>query len=86
MQPITALHMSQIPRIVNFTEKEEQVIDALVATGSYERAAERLRMQVGSLRAIMFRIRRRYDRAKTFVDECERKQRMLPRKKRYVTG
>lgn len=76
----------RISRTVPFTEREQKILDALVETKTYKGAAEKMGMSTGSLRTTLFKIRRRYNNAREFVEACEKVQGYLPRQKRYVTG
>jgi hypothetical protein len=71
------------------TEKEMEIMKALADLGSYEKTAEATRLAPGTIRAITFRIRLKYDKALEIVTTVRKYQQQLSkksRKKRYFTG
>lgn len=76
-----------------FTEKEEQVLKALVEKGSYRKASDYLKTQgilisEGSMRQMTLRIRNRYRNADGFAVACrgyqERLSKNFGRKHRFI--
>ena len=76
----------KMTRTKDFTEKEQRVIDYLIQEQSYRGVAVKMNVKTSAIRAIMFRIRQRYEHARAFALKCEELQSKLPRKKRYITG
>jgi FixJ family two-component response regulator len=73
----------RIGRTKDLTERERQVMESLIKHKNYKDAAKELFTSEASLRNVTYRIRHRVFRARDFVEQIERKQNMLPRKKRY---
>jgi len=77
---------TKLTRTVPLTDLEIRSVEAIIQTGSYSEAAKLIHVKVVNLRKTTMRIRSRYDAARLFVEDVERYQRQLPRKKRYLTG
>jgi hypothetical protein len=76
----------KIHHFIPFTDREMKIINALITYKDYDHASRAIGMKASSLRAVMFRIRQRYDHAREFIRVCEEYQNKLPRKKHYITG
>jgi DNA-binding NarL/FixJ family response regulator len=75
-----------ISKFKHFTDWQFKVMNALIEGKSYSRASELLNCKEGTLRAITFSFRSKYNNWKSGCKALEEKQRLLPRGKRYFTG
>lgn len=83
-----------VPKVRYLTEREIEIMDAIIEKGDYQKASQHLTSQgkaasVNLMRQTTLRIRQRYDNSKMFIELVERYQQALSRKdrkRRYFTG
>ncbi len=78
-----------VSRTRHLTEQDERILEAIIETGSYAKAATKLSMNPNTVRAVVFRIRNRYSRAFNFCEKVRGYQARLSkvaRSKRYFVG
>lgn len=68
-------------RKFGFTDRELQILKALAMYRSINSASKVVRVSPGTIRTTLYRIRRRYDNARSFIDSYHRWKKEMPLRK-----
>jgi len=68
-------------RKIGFSERERQILEALMMYHSVRSAARVLHIKEATIRSTVFRIRIRYDRAALYIEEYHKYKKEMPLRK-----
>jgi len=77
----TPIHKPKFQRKIGFSDRERQILEALMMYRSVHSAARVLHLKETTIRTTLYRIRSRYDRAAAYLDEYSKYKKEMPLRK-----
>jgi DNA-binding NarL/FixJ family response regulator len=75
------IHKPKFQRKIGFSDRERQILEALMMYRSVRAAARVLHLKETTIRTTIFRIRHRYDRAALYIEEYHKYKKEMPLRK-----
>jgi hypothetical protein len=77
----TPVHKAKFQRKLGFSSRERKILEALIMYRTPHAAARVLHIKDTTIRTTLYRIRQRYDRAASFLDEYSKYKKEMPLRK-----